>query len=39
MTITAIDGDKVIRELDGRPAFQVYEKYLKMKKSDLAGSS
>lgn len=37
MTITAIDGDKVIRELDGRPAFQVYEKYLKMKKSDFGG--
>lgn len=37
MTITATDGDKVIRELDGRPAFQVYEKYLKMKKSDFGG--
>lgn len=37
MTITATDGDKVIRELDGKPAFHVYEKYLKIKKSDFGG--
>lgn len=37
MTITATDGDKVIRELDGKPAVHVYEKYLKIKKSDFGG--
>lgn len=37
MTITATDGDKVIRELDGKPAIHVYEKYLKIKKSDFGG--
>lgn len=39
MTITATDGDKVIRELDGKPAFHVYEKYLKIKKSDFQSST
>lgn len=37
MTITATDGDKVIQELDGKPAIRVYEKYLKIKKSDFGG--
>lgn len=37
MTITATDGDKVIQELDGKPAIHVYEKYLKIKKSDFGG--
>lgn len=37
MTITATDGDKVIQELDGKPAIHVYEKYLKINKSDFGG--
>lgn len=37
MTITATDGGKVIQELDGKPAIHVYEKYLKIKKSDFGG--
>lgn len=37
MTITATDGDKVICQLDGKPAIHVYEKYLKIKKSDFGG--
>lgn len=35
MKITATDGDMVIRELDHKPAIRVYEKYLKIKKSDF----
>lgn len=35
MKITATDGDMVIRELDHKPAIHVYEKYLKIKKSDF----
>lgn len=39
MTITATDGNKVIKELDGRPAVEVYEKYLKMKRSPVFGGA
>lgn len=30
MTITATNGDQVISQLDGRPAVEIYEKYLKI---------
>lgn len=34
MKITSTDGKKIIRELDGKPAFSVYEKYLQIVPGD-----
>ncbi len=36
MTITATEGDFVVKELDGRPAVEIFKKYLGLEKNQIA---